>query len=297
MLGILTILLQSERVTIPYLADKFEVSRRTISRDIDALCLAGIPVITHQGANGGVSLVESFKLDKSVLSRDELSSVIAALKGIGTVSEQQRTQRLLDKFHVQSDAVVSLHEPIVIDLATHYKGDLTAKIEHIKAAILEQRLIKFNYYYGKGESVRHIEPYFVIFQWGSWYVFGFCLERQDWRIFKLTRLWDLALCDDRYTRRDVPPEARDFNSHFVDDIKLIAVFDPSVKYQLIDTYGPQCYLETEAGLQLEIGYTNRDYMVSWLLGFGDKVKVLEPVDLAEEIQTVAQHILSVYKKT
>jgi len=294
MLGILMILLQHERVTIPYLADKFEVSRRTISRDIDALCLAEIPVITHQGAGGGISLVESFKLDKSVLSRDELRNIIAALKGIGTVTSNPQIERLLDKFHIKSDAVVSLHEPIMIDLASYYRGDLTEKIERIKAAILEQRLIEFNYYYGKGESKRCIEPYFVVFQWASWYVFGFCLKRQDWRLFKLMRLWDLAVCDEGYTRRDVPPEARDFNAHFSDDIMLIALFDPSVKYQLIDTYGPECYTEIDEGLRLEVGFTNRSNIISWLLGFGSKVKVLKPIDIANEIQVIAQNILTVY---
>jgi len=296
MLGILMILLQHNRVTIPYLADKFEVSRRTISRDIDALCLAGIPVITHQGAGGGISLIESFKLDKSVLSRDELRSIIAALKGIGTVIEQPQIERLLDKFHIKSDAIQSLHEPIMIDLGSYYKGDLTVKIEKIKTAVLEQRLIEFNYYYGKGETHRCIEPYFVVFQWASWYVFGFCLERQDWRMFKLTRLWDLELSNDNYTRRDIPSKARDFNAHFSDDIKLIALFDPSVKYQLIDSYGQDCYLETEEGLRLEIGFTNRSNIISWLLGFGDKVKVLEPIDVALEIQDIAQNILLLYNE-
>ena len=296
MLGILMILLQHNRVTIPYLADKFEVSRRTISRDIDALCLAGIPVTTHQGAGGGISLIESFKLDKSVLSRNELQSIIAALKGIGTVTDEPQIERLLDKFHIKSDAVQSLHEPIMIDLGSYYKGDLTEKIEKIKVAVLQQRLIEFNYYYGKGETKRSIEPYYVVFQWASWYVFGFCLKRQDWRLFKLTRLWNLVLSDDGYTRRDVPPKARDFNAHLLDDIKLIALFDPSVKYQLIDTYGLDCYLETEAGLRLEIGFTNRSNIISWLLGFGHKVKVIEPVDIALEIQDIAQLILHTYDK-
>ena len=295
MLAILTILLQNDRVTIPYLADKFEVSRRTISRDIDSLCLAGFPVVTHHGSGGGISLVESFKLDKNVLSHDELSQIVSALKGIGTVSEQARIERLLDKFHIQSDAVVSLHEPIIIDLASHYKGDLTEKIERIKTAILEQRLIAFNYYYGKGGTYRCIEPYYVVFQWGSWYVFGFCLERDDWRMFKLTRLWDLVVDNKNYPRREVPTEARDFNAHFTDDNRLIAIFDSSVKYQLIDAYGPDCYFETNEGLKFEIGFTNWDYMMSWLLGFGEKVKVLEPVKIAEEIQKTAQRVLSVYQ--
>jgi len=296
MLGILTILLQTERVTAPYLADKFEVSRRTIARDIDALCIAGIPIVTHQGSGGGISIAEGFKLDKNVLTIDELSGIMAALKGIRSISDHSQIGQLMDKLHINSDAVISLHEPIVIDLASHYKGELTRKIECIKAAILGKQLIEFTYYYEKGESHRRIEPYFVIFQWSSWYVFGYCLKRQDWRMFKLTRLWSLAVCDRHYSPREIPPEKKDFNAHFTDDMKLVALFESSVKYQLIDAYGPQCYLETDEGLRLEIGFTNRCYIISWLLGFGAKVKVLEPVDLAEEIQVAAQNILSNYQR-
>ena len=294
LLGILTVLLQNERVTAPYLADKFEVSRRTIGRDIDALCQAGIPIITHQGTGGGISIAEGFKLDKSVLTTDELTGIIAALKGIGSVSEQSRVEQTLDKLGANSDAVISLHEPIVINLASYYKGDLTKKIKVIKQAIFENRIIEFDYFYDKGESHRHIEPYIVIFQWTSWYVFGFCLQRQDWRMFKLNRLWSLALCDKRFIMRDIPPEKRDFNRHLSDDTELIALFDKSVRYQLIETYGLDSFYEVDEGLYFNVGYTNRSYMLSWLLGFGDKVKVLKPPDIAADIQAIATNILSRY---
>ena len=295
LIGILTLLLQKERVTAPELAEKFEVSRRTIGRDIDALCMAGIPVIAHQGRGGGISIAEGFKLDRSVLTTDELSGIIAALKGIGSVSEQSNVERTLDKLHAKTDAVISMREPVIIDLASHYRGQLTEKIELIKRAVLEVRLIEFDYFYEKGRSRRRIEPYFVIFQWAAWYVFGFCLERQDWRMFKLTRLWDLRSCDERYTLRDIPPDKRDFNARFTGDKKLAALFDPSVKYQLIETYGLDCYTETDDGLFLEIGFTNRDYLISWLIGFGGKVKVLEPRDIAEDIKKTAEKILSRYR--
>ena len=128
LLGILTVLLQNERVTAPHLAEKFEVNRRTINRDIDALCQAGIPIITHQGTGGGISISEGFKLDKSVLTASELSGIIAALKGIGSVSERTQIERTLDKLGANADAVVSLHEPVVIDLASYYKLNLTHRI-------------------------------------------------------------------------------------------------------------------------------------------------------------------------
>jgi len=211
------------------------------------------------------------------------------------VSERTNFERTLDKLKANSDMVVSMREPVVIDLASHYKGQLSGKIETIKRAVLEVRLIEFDYFYEKGESHRRIEPYFVIFQWSSWYVFGFCLERQDWRLFKLTRLWNLSLCDDTYAPREIPPERRDFNARFPDDKKLVAVFDSSVKYQLIEANVSIWQIETDGKLRLEVGYTNRDMMISWLLGFGNKVKVLGPEDIVADIQIAAENILSLYK--
>jgi len=295
--GILTILLQKDRVTAPELAEKFEVSRRTIGRDIDAMCRAGIPVVAHQGSGGGISIAEGFKLDKSVLTADELSGIIAALKGIGSVSQQSNIERVLDKLRVNTDAVVSMREPVVIDLASYDRGQLTDKIELIKRAVLYGQIIEFDYFYEKGESHRHIEPYFVVFQWAAWYVFGFCLERSDFRLFKLGRLWNLRLCDERFAPREIPAEKRDFKAWFEEDKehKLVALFDPSEKYQLIETYGLHCYEETAEGLRFEIKFTKREYILVWLLGFGGKVKVLEPEYIVENLKTAAENILSRYK--
>jgi predicted DNA-binding transcriptional regulator YafY len=296
LLGILTTLLQHDRISAPALAGKFEVSRRTISRDIDALCQAGIPIVTQQGGNGGISIAEGYRLDKSVLTTDELSSMIAALKGLGTVSGKAQIERTLDKLSANKDTVVSLRESVVIDLASHHRGSLTMKIEVIKQAIHENKLIEFDYYYEKGDSHRCIEPYFIAFQWTAWYVFGYCPERQDWRMFKLDRLWELQQCGESFITRGIPPEKRDFNAHLPDQLRLIALFDPTTKYQLIETYGLHCFTETDNGkLRLEIGYTNRDYTMNWLLGFGDKVKVLEPADMAAEIQQIAKNIVKSYE--
>jgi len=295
LLGILTTLLQKDRVTAQELAEKFEVNRRTIGRDVDALCQAGIPIVTHQGYGGGISIAEGFKLDKSVLTADELSNIIAALKGIGSISKSSQIERTLDKLHAGADAVASLSEPIIIDLSSFYKGQLTGKIEQIKRAILEKRLITFDYYYDKGESRRRIEPYFVIFQWTAWYVFGFCLERQDWRLFKLLRLWNLTLCDEAYTPREIPPEKRDFSLHYTENIKVAALFEPSEKYKLIETYGIDCFVETDEGLLFKLGFTSQDFLISWLLCFGDKVKVLEPEYIVEEIKTTIEKISLRYR--
>ncbi len=298
LLGILTILLQNERVNAPYLAAKFEVSRRTIGRDVDALCQAGIPIVTRQGEGGGISIAEGYKLDKSILTTDELTGIIAALKGIGTVTDTSQIERTLDKFSVSKDAVVSLQEPIVIDLASHYRGSLSPKIKMVKEAVINHQLIEFDYYYEKGLSHRRIEPYYVIFHWSAWYVFGYCTAREDWRLFKLGRLWELKILPETYVQREIPEDKRNLNAVFTDDNILKALFDSSVRYQLIDDYGLYCYTETVEGkLLLEVGYTNKDYILKWLLGFGDKVKVLEPLVLAEELKATALKIFHNYSGT
>ena len=295
LLGILTVLLQNDRVTAPYLADRFEVNRRTIGRDIDTLCMAGIPVITYQGATGGIAIAEGYKLDKSVLTAEELSGIVAALKGMGSVSEPAHVERTLDKLGISASMVASMREPVVIDLASHYKDSLTEKIEQIKCAVLEARLIEFDYYSEKGEARRRMEPYHAVFQWSAWYVVGYCQEKRGWRMFKLARLWNLRLCEERYAPREIPP--LDFNEWYAANIKLVAMFDPSAKYRLVETYGPDSFTETPSGLHFEMWFTKRGFMVSWLLGFGGSVTVLEPADVADEIAFAARKILSKYESS
>jgi len=116
-------------------------------------------------------------------------------------------------------------------------------------------------------------------------------------MFKLNRLWNLVVCDKKFALREIPQEKCNFNNHFSDDIKLAALFDKSAKYKLIEAYGLDCFHETAEGLHFEIGFTNRNYIVSWLLGFGGKVKVLEPLDIKDEIKAVAKNILSLYQLT
>ena len=114
---------------------------------------------------------------------------------------------------------------------------------------------------------------------------------------KLGRLWNLRLCDERFAPREIPAEKRDFKAWFEEDKehKLVALFDPSEKYQLIETYGLHCYEETAEGLRFEIKFTKREYILVWLLGFGGKVKVLEPEYIVENLKTAAENILSRYK--
>lgn len=296
LLGIITILLQRDKVTAPELAKRFEVSRRTIHRDIDDICKAGIPIITYQGGAGGISIAEGYKLDKNVLSVDELQNIITGLKSLGSVSDTARIERLISKLTPKSEAVISIKDSILIDLSSHYKSSLSEKISLFKSAITQNKLVSFDYYSEKGLSNRAIEPYLIVFQWTSWYLFGYCRSRNGFRLFKLNRVWNCRELDERFTPREIPVEELELNDYFTDENRITVLFDKSVKYRLIEEYGPDCYEVMENGkLRFSVGYTNRDYIIGWVLGFGDKAEVVEPVDLVEQIKENIKSIIRNYE--
>lgn len=228
LIGIITTLQQKDKVTAPYLAEKFEVSRRTINRDIEEICHAGIPIVTTQGTNGGISLMEGFALDTTVFTQQELSTVFIGLKTLDSVSSSQSADKLVSKMGGKDAS--GLIDRMTIDLASFYKSDLSLKIELIKEAINEQRCLFFHYYYNKGEADKLIEPYRIYFMWSNWYVFGYCKQRQDFRLYKLRRLWDLQLSEERYEVRSIPSEKLQFGCHMTDDYFVTAIYDSSVKY-------------------------------------------------------------------
>lgn len=294
LIGIISILQQNKKVTAPYLAEKFEVSRRTINRDIEDICRAGIPIVTTQGANGGISIMEGFNLDTSVLTTDELEAIFTGLKSLDSISITSHTDRLSNKIKGK-DSENYISDNIRIDLSSYYKDSLAAKIELLKKAIKQKRLVSFHYYYNKGEEDKLIEPYQIVFKWSSWYIFGFCTRRQDFRMFKLNRLWNLNITETDFTPRKIPDHNLDENVTNADDYIITAIFDSSLKYRLIDEYSIGCYTELDDGrLLFKQGFSNKDYMISWLLGFGDKVEVVEPKEIREEIIRITQNILKKY---
>ncbi len=295
LIGILTYLLQKEKTTTLELSERFEVSRRTIMRDIDALSQAGIPICTTQGGDGGVSIMPGYKINKSVLTTDELQSIITGLKSLDSISKASNIERLIEKLSPDNNAMISLNEYIIIDLSSHYKDSLSEKIGLIKQSITDGLLIEFDYYYNKGEMRRRIEPYFIQFKWTSWYVYGFCTERQDFRLFKLNRLWNMKSTDEHFQPRIIPKDATERTGVFPDPYNVKLLFDKSIRFRLIEDYGLHCYKETNEGLLLDLNYTNRDYIKSWSLGFGEAVTVLEPDDFKDELKRTAKNIFDKYK--
>ena len=292
LMGIVTILLQQEKITAPELAQRFEVSRRTINRDIEDICRAGIPLVTTQGYGGGVSIAEGFKLDKSLLTADELQAILSGVRGLDSVSAAPQLPALSEKLSGQ------VPDDILIDLASHYQTPLTQKIAAIRRAIRDRRLLSFDYYYEKGECRRTMEPYKLVFRWSAWYVWGWCLDREAFRLFKLNRLWDLELGEGLFRARELPPEELDFDRRFsAGAYRLKALFEGSEKYRLIEEYGPDCYQETPAGLLLERDFASYSNMREWVLSFGNRAEVLEPEELRADLKRQAEAMLKKYRGT
>lgn len=193
LIGILTILMQKEKVTAPYLAEKFEVSRRTINRDIEDMCKAGIPIVTIQGKNGGISIMEGYQIDKTLLTNEDMDSILSALKGLDSISNTNKYKLLIEKLsgNNKNSDILTSNEHIIIDLSSWQKASLAPKIELIQASISNSETISFRYFSPAEETVREIEPLSLIFKWSSWYVWGYCLKRNDFRLFKLNRITEL----------------------------------------------------------------------------------------------------------
>lgn len=281
-IGILTLLLQREKVTAPYLAQRFEVSKRTIGRDIEDLCKAGIPVVTLQGSRGGITLAEGYKIDKTLLTRRELQAVFAGLSGLDSVTWDKRYRGLMEKFSSGDGGDVPGHTRI--DLSSHYKETLAPKIACLQQAAEESGRVAFRYFSARGERRVTLEPCLVAFQWSSWYVFGFDVERGAFRTFKLNRLWELERTGESFEPRELPQGQPDFEGFFTPEIQAVVRFDRRARHRLAEEYGPDCWEEREDGsLGFSHGFTSREYLLEWLMGFGDMAELLEPRELRAEL--------------
>lgn len=296
LLGIVTILLQKGKATAPELAKRYEVSTRTIFRDVEDICMAGIPLVTVQGGGGGISIAEGYRLNHSALTVEEMESILAGLKGVSSVSDSPRIERLVEKLAPGREAVVSMRDSIVIDLASHHKASLSQKIAVIRSAIAACLLVGFEYYSEKGRAERSIEPYYIAFKWSAWYVFGYCMDKGDFRLFKLNRLWNARILEESFTPREIPMDGQDLDGYFDGGSSATLLFDRSVEYLLVEEYGPDSYTFDEHGrIRMTVQYTNERYIKRWILGFGDDAVVLNPPELADEIRETVKNMAHLYR--
>lgn len=296
MIGILSILLQKERVTAPELARRFEVSRRTIQRDVEALCRAGIPLVTTQGAGGGISIMEGYRMDRTLITAPEMQAILAGLRSLDSVSGTRRYAQLMEKLSPKAAELVPGGAHMLIDRSSWYKSSLAPKIECIQEAIEQCSVIQFTYFSPKGETQRTIEPYYLIFQWSSWYVWGWCRTRQAFRLFKLVRMTELA-AGEPFVPRPAPLPDLSAERVFVPRYPVTAVFRPEYQWRLVEEYGAESFTRQEDGRLYFAGvFPDETSALGWLLTFGDGAEVLEPPELKEKLAQLGRWLQQKYER-
>lgn len=296
LIGILSILLQQEKVTASQLAREFEVSRWTIQRDIESLCRAGIPISTTQGAGGGISIMEGYRVDRTVLTAPEMQAILAGLRSLDSVSGTRRYTRLMEKLSAGSGVLLPGSAQMLIDLSSWYKDSLAPKIEEIQSAIRQHRTIRFAYFSPKGESVRTVEPYYLLFRWSAWYVWGWCHTRQDFRLFKLNRMTDLA-AGESFSPRPAPLPDLEPERVFPAKYRVTVRFEPSCRWRLVEEYGPDSFTTDPDGwLRFTGGFPDADSALSWVLTFGDKAELLQPDQLRRRLGELTSALAARYRR-
>ena len=176
LIGIVAVLLREGQVTAGRLAERFEVSARTIHRDVDRLCRAGIPLRTARGAGGGISIMEGYQLDGTVLTDEDRGAILAGLRSLDSVSGTGYYRQLMEK--LPQGAGSAGDDCVLIDLSSWYGPVLAPRLEALKDACARRRLVRFTYTAPGGDSCRLVEPDRLVFRWSSWYLHGWCRDRE-----------------------------------------------------------------------------------------------------------------------
>ncbi len=287
---IVYILLEKKSVTAQELAERFEVSTRTIYRDIELLSGAGIPIYTVQGKGGGISLLDNFVLDKAIITEEEQEQILLALSSL---SETQ--QKDVGNIFSKLCGLFNKSGTDWIEIDFGYWNNNQAfeeKFLLLKKSILESRIIEFTYSSTKGEKTyRTVEPLKLIFKGQSWYLYGFCRMRNADRFFKLTRITDIKSTDKLFCRRNT---GRVCNKSYDGDtikkyIDVILKFENRMAFRVYDEF-ENIIENSDGSFTVKATLPENEWLYSYLLSFQNNVTVIEPEKLRNKMKNIVSLI-------
>lgn len=280
-------LLDKGQATASELAEKFEVSVRTIYRDIDALSEAGIPIYTEAGRNGGIHLMNDFVLDKAVLSEEEKQEILTALQSINTaqnISSSQTLQKFSAMFNLDSENWLE------VDFSRWGNKEFdNKKFELLKSAVIHCRNVKIHYASSyEAISERIVQPLKLVYKAKAWYLKAFCTEKQEWRIFKLNRILDLEILNERFQHRNFPDQTDISTGEYS---QIILRFPREMAYRVYDEFD-KTHVQRQANGDLIASEKMPvdAWLIGFLLSFGTQVEILSPAYLKEVIAKQAKLI-------
>lgn len=304
LVSIIMILLEKKRIGAQELADMFEVSPRTIYRDIDAINMAGIPVRSMPGVGGGFEIMQEYKIDKKIFSKSDLSAILMGLSGLSSMIRGDELVNALAKVKsfipvdVAKDIELKANQ-IYIDLSPWMNNtDIQPQLESIKMALQESRLLSFEYAdrYGNRTS-RIVEPYQLVLKSNRWYFQGYCYKRNDFRLFKLSRISDLHVQEQFFIPRDYQKPQLDFGDMLITmQTEIIIRIHKTIMDRVLDYCTYEHFLsDGDEHYIVKFPFIENDYYYNILLSFGDKCECLEPLHVRTQMKLRIQNIAALYK--
>jgi predicted DNA-binding transcriptional regulator YafY len=293
LLSIVILLLNKERASAPDMAERFGVTARTIYRDLEAIDRAGIPVVSQAGPGGGYGIDPGFSIERRALGPADLAAILSALKGVNAALGDRLLGSAMDKLKGMAPrGEAGFEERLVVDLYPWGKRDeeraLAARAER---AIAEGRVLRFSYAsVGKEREERSVEPMTLVFKSYAWYLWGYCRQRKEFRLFKLSRMKDLRMSMERFTRRPgsydggivaPPPETE----------TIVLRFDPD-RLERVQEWFPSEDIarEGDGSVLATMRVPPGDWIVDTLLGMGPSMEVVEPASLRAKLVLAAEKI-------
>ncbi len=302
----LVYLMNREVVSAREMAEHFEVSVRTVQRDMDTLGLAGIPILSLRGAQGGYGIMKEYKLDRQLINTHDLFFILTSLESISSALSNKDMGTTLEKMKTlvrdyQQGEINSQKERLHIDFSAFSIGKHSRELfSTLQKGIETSRLIEFVYTNNRFEqTLRTVEPMTVLFRWFSWYLYGFCRLRKDYRIFRLSRMRDVRLLEKRYERRNRGVEQffketdREADRHSLD---ITLKFHPSSR-TYIEDYMKDGSMETDSNgdIILRLRMPENEWLYGMILSYGEMVEVLEPARLRDIIYKKSLQIAKKYQ--
>lgn len=286
---IVYILLQKKKTTAKELADRFEVSTRTIYRDIETLSTANIPIYASKGKDGGIGLLDKYILNKTILSEEEQNQILFALQGMKKVKGQDEKD-ILEKLSILFNK--EINDWIKIDFS-NWGNVQEERFDIIKSAILNKQLIGFTYYNSNGEeSKRIVEPLQIWFKDKSWYLVSYCKLKQDYRIFKIARIKEVKMLQEHFERELPKEENEQYNFKI---IELELEINKAMSYRVYDEFESKEITKKQDGnFIIKVKYPENEWVYGYILSFGEYAKVLNPGYAKNIIKDKLQRTLKNY---
>lgn len=285
LVSVLLIIIEKKKVTAEELSQTFNVSIRTIQRDIDNLCNAGVPIYGEVGKNGGYHITENYRLDKNYISQKEIDTLVEILGVFKETLFKDSIRDLLNKFSALNENNTS-DRKLIIDTKTWGNSKRqNAKLDNIYFATENNRTLVFSYYdLNNNKTERRVEPYTIIMKGYSWYLYAYCILRNDYRLFNIKRIYAIKIEDTFNVRNDFKPIDISEIEKPRTSTNIKIKFSASMLDRIPDFFDPiNEIIDKDENTIINCTFPIDEWLYSVLLSFGNNIEILEPDFLREEI--------------